>query len=809
MSTTASKSFVFSFADVVVREREFVIMKAGQVQPVEPKPFRVLLILLRSPNKLITKEELLNSVWGKTAVTENSLARNIALLRRLLRDDPREPRFIETVSGIGYRFICPVEVTEEPAGTLPANRSAEATHDNGSESPSLVAALPEVLRTDAVSFRSSSRTTWAAAAAIICVGLAIGLYVSRPTRPLTDEDSIVLADFTNSTGDAVFDGTLRQGLATQLEQSPFLKLVPDQQIQHTLSLMGRPKEGRLTSSAARELCQRIAAAAVVEGSIANLGKEYVISLRAMSCATGKVLGEQQIQAGRKEDVLKALSRASAQLRGKLGESLSTVEKFDTPLDEATTSSLDALLAYTTGRRKLLNHADCAAAIPLFQRAIDLDPNFAMAHLSLGLCQINTGQPGVAEESIRRAFALRQHLTEWEKLAIESRYELAVIGDLPKARQIYRLWAQIYPREPIPLSVLGECLDPVLGRYDDALADAREALVRAPQNAQYYEYLVSAYLYLHQLGNARATADEAARKGLESSDIPPRLYQLGFLTNDSRLMAQQVARAEGKPGVEDLLLSYEAATAAFAGQIEKARELSKRAIASALQADKAEAAAGYQSQWAMREALFGNLAEARHQAEAAVALSNTRDVKARSAFALALARGPAERLVEDLAHRFPEDTTVQFIFLPVIRAQLALNRRDPAGALKELDAAAPFDLANASPEQLFPFALYPCYLRGQAFLASDKAEQATVEFQRILDHPGIVINEPIGALAYKNLAHAYAALGQREKAEATYRTLMSLWRQADAINPVVRETSLEFRQFAGSDRRKTHVGPDGH
>ncbi len=800
MSTTASKSFVFSFADVVVREREFVIIKAGQVQPVEPKPFRVLLILLRSPNKLITKEELLNSVWGETAVTENSLARNIALLRRLLRDDPRESRFIETVSGIGYRFICPVDVAEEPAGALPANRGAEVPHNNGSESSWPVAALPEISRPDAVSVRSSSRAKWAAVAAIVGAGLAFGLYALRPVRPLTDRDSIILSDFANSTGDAVFDGTLRQGLATQLEQSPFLELVPDQQIQRTLLLMGRTKDGRLTSSAAREVCQRIAAAAVVEGSIANLGGEYVIGLRAVSCPTGRVLGEEQVQAVRKEDVLKALSRASVQLRGKLGESLSTVEKFDTPLDEATTQSLDALLAYTTGRKKLLNHADCAAAIPLFQRAIDLDPNFAMAHLSLGLCQINTGQPGVAEESIRRAFALRQHLTEWEKLAIESRYELAVIGDLPKARQIYRLWAQIYPREPIPVSVLGECLDPVLGRYDDALADAREALVRAPQNAQYYEDLVAAYIYLHQLENARAAANEAARKGLESSDIPPRLYQLGFLTNDSQLMAQQVAWAEGKPGVEDLLLSYEAATAAFAGQIERARELSRRAIASALRSDKAEAAAGYQSQWAMREALFGNFPEARHQAEAALALSNARDVKARAAFALALAHGPAERLVEDLAHKFPEDTTVQFIFLPVIRAQLALNRRDPAGALKELDVAAPFDLANASPEQLFPFALYPCYLRGQAFLASDRAEQASVEFQQILNHSGIVINEPIGALAYKSLAHAYVALGQQEKAEAAYRMLMSLWRQADGINPVIRETSLDFRRLSGSDRR---------
>ncbi|QNI31406.1 winged helix-turn-helix domain-containing protein [Alloacidobacterium dinghuense] len=799
----ASKSLVFRFADVTVREREFAIVKSGQVQQVEPKAFRLLLIMIRNPNKLIAKEELLNSVWGETAVTENSLARNIALLRRLLGDDPREPLFIETVSGIGYRFICPVEVTEDPIETLQGTRGAETVPPNGSDADTVSAALlaqdsveAAKGRTDAIATPSRSRGKWAvvAAAGFICVCLVFWQYTSRQSHSLTDKDSIVLAEFVNTTSDAIFDGTLRQGLAVQLGQSPFLNLVSDQRIQHTLSLMGQPPDAHLASNTARQLCQRIAAAAVVEGSIASLGSEYVIGLRALSCQTGEVLAEQQVQAARKEDVLKALSRASGQLRKKLGESLSTVERFDTPLEEATTSSLDALLAYTMGRRELNLHDNCQAAVPLFQRAIDLDPKFAMAHLSLGLSQINLGQTGLAAKSIRRAFELREHVSEWEKFAIESRYYFAVIGDLPKARQVYRLWAQIYPHERIPVGVLGQEVDPELGRYDDALADAREALARSQQNPEDYEGLVVAYMNLDQLENARATADEANGKRLEAMDLPQHLYHLAFLRKDSGKMAQEAAWAVGKPGVEDVLLSYEADTSAFSGQIEKAREFSQRAIASARQAGQKETAAGYQSESAIREGLYGNFAEARSQAEAALALSSARDVEARAAFALALARRPAERLAEDLARRFPEDTMVQFVFLPVIRAQLALNHRDAAHAIKELDASAPFELGNPSPYQTIPFALYPCYLRGIAFLASNQGKEAAVEFQKILDHPGIVISEPIGALAHKNLARAYTLMGQIDKAQASYREFMNLWHEADNRNPIFHEAKLEYRQL---------------
>jgi eukaryotic-like serine/threonine-protein kinase len=682
------------------------------------------------------------------------------------------------------RFIAPVnDIVNSPP-------SAE----DQSKEPGMVAA-----NRSKVQVQAAKPWGWLSAVVMFLFVAVAGTFWFSQNRKtvLTEKDSVVLADFANSTGDAVFDGTLRQGLAVQLTQSPFLNLVPEQQIQRTLLLMGQAPGARLASDTARQLCQRIAAAAVVEGSITRLGSEYVLGLKAVSCQSGDPLAEEQVQAARKEDVLQALSRASAQLREKLGESLSTVKKFDTPLDQATTPSIEALLAYTLGRRKYILHSDSTGAIPLFQRAIDLDPNFAMAHLSLGLCQLNLGQRGLASDSIRKAFELREHVSQWEKFAIESRYFFAVVGDLVKARKIYRLWAQIYPREVIPLSVLAGEIDPELGRYDEALVDAREALTLGPWDPEQYEVLVVAYINLNQLENARVTADEANQKKLESIDLHWHLYHLAFLQKDEREMARQVTWSLGKEGVEDLLLSYQADTAAFTGQIEKARELSRRAVASAEQAGQKETAAGFQAESAMREALFGNFAEARILATDALALSTSPDVEARAAFALAVAGGPADRLADDLAQRFPEDTTVQYIFLPVIRAQLALNRRDPAQAIKELETSAPFELGKASPEEIFPFALYPIYVRGKAFLAANNGKQAAVEFQKILDRPALVLNEPIGILALQGLARSYVLQQQPDKARASYQEFMSVWHEADDRSPIFHEASSEYSQLGGA------------
>jgi eukaryotic-like serine/threonine-protein kinase len=777
-----NKSFIFKFSDVEAHEREFLLVKAGGVLAVEPKAFRVLLILLRNPKKLIPKEELLNAVWGDAAVTENSLTRAIALLRKLLGDDAREPRFIETVATVGYRFVCQVEALEEDAGE-PQSTAGAAGRLPASAAPGTA---------ESKTAGRSGRRWMAPALAIAIAGAGVWAWLSfsHNVQALTDKDTVVLSEFANSTGDPVFDAALQQGLEVQLEQSPFLELVPGAQIQHTLSLMGASAGTRLTPQVALEICERIASAAVIEGSIASLGSQYVLGLKAVNCRTGSVLAQTQAQAERKEDVLNSLSAASAGLRAKLGESLRSVEKFDTPLEQATTPSLEALEAYSLGRRELNWHGNPAAGSPLFQRAIELDPNFAMAQLSLGLCYVSLGETGSATESIRRAYELREHVSQWEQFAIESRYDFAVLGDLPKARAVYELWAQVYPREYIPVAVIAGEIDPDLGQYEKALQGVQHALSLSPAHPEAHEALVVAHMNLNQLDKAQATADEAARRGLESTDLQVYLYQLAWLRRDERQMAQQVAWSAGKRGFEDVLLAAEADTAAAAGELGKARELTRRAIAMARQSDEQETAADYQVAAAIREALFGNAGEAREQAAAALELSKSRDVEARAAIALAIAGGLAQPLAEDLARRFPEDTLAQGNYLPTIRGQLAVARGDAAKAVLELQPASPYELGNIALNNL-PFSLYPIYVRGNAFLAAREGYKAGAEFQKILDWPGVVLNQPIGALAHLGLARAYRMQGQAAQARSAYRDFFSLWSEADTGVPILVQAREEF------------------
>jgi serine/threonine protein kinase/predicted Zn-dependent protease len=615
----------------------------------------------------------------------------------------------------------------------------------------------------------------------------------QQSRRLTEKDTIVVADFTNTTGDPVFDGTLRQGLTVQLEQSPFLNLVSDQRIQQNLRLMGQPPDARLTPEIAQDLCQRTAGAAVLNGSIASLGSQYVLGLKAANCRTGDSLAEQQARATGKEQVLAAMDKAAANLRSKLGESLSTVQKFDTPIEQATTPSLEALQAYSLGRKTLGAGAN-AAAVPLFQRAIRLDPNFAMAYASLGTSYGNLGETSLAAANTRKAYGLRERVSEREKFYIESHYYSIVTGDLEKARRAYELWAQTYPQDWVPPDNLGGIYR-ILGQYDKRLAANRETLRLDPANGWSYAYLVYPYLNLNRLGEARATAEEAQAKHLDSPILRIGLYQLAFLQNDAAGMAQQVTWAAGKSGVEDVLLALEADTAAYSGRLREARDFSRRAEASAERAEEQETAASYQADAALREALFGNAAEARQRAAAALGLSTGRDVKYGAALALALAgdAARAQALADDLAKRFPEDTVVQFNYLPTLHAQLALSRNDASKAIEALQAAAPYELGD--PTEAFNLvSLYPVYVRGQAYLAGHQETGATAEFQKILDHRGVVFNEPIGALAHLGLARAYALQGDTVKARTAYKDFLTLWKDADPDVPILKEAKAEYAKL---------------
>jgi serine/threonine protein kinase/Flp pilus assembly protein TadD len=628
------------------------------------------------------------------------------------------------------------------------------------------------------------------AATIVIAATAVGswLFLSRKTHALTDKDTIVLADFTNTTGDAVFDGTLRQGLSVQLEQSPFLSIISDQQIQQTLQMMEQKPDAKLTSDVARELCQRTGSAAVLDGSIAQIGTQYLLTLKAVNCVSGKTLASTEAQANDKNHVLDALGRTAWEIRNKLGESLSTVKQFDTPLEQATTPSLEALQAYTLGRKTMVGKNDSAAAVPLFQHAVGLDRNFAMAYAGLGTCYSNLAERSLATTNTRKAYELRERVSQREKFYIEAHYYDCVTGDLEKARQAYQLWAETYPRDYVPPNNLSGIYRD-LGQYDKSLTQAREYLRLDPTSSLSYANLVFAYLRLNRLEDAGATAKEAQAKKLDSPYLRVYLYLIAFLQNDTAGMAQQMAWSAGKPGVEDLMLELEAEVYTYSGQLGKARELSHQAIAAAERAQEKETAASYEVAAALREALLGNAVEARQRALAGLALWTGRDEQASGALALSFAGDTvhAQSLTSDLSKHFPEDTIVQFNYLPTLRAQLALIRNDASDAVKALQTSSPYELGMTG-------ALFPVYVRGAAYLSAHRGGEAAAEFQKILDHRGVVLNVPIAALAHLQIGRAYAMQGDTAKAKAAYKNFLTLWKDADRDIPALQQAKAEYAKL---------------
>ncbi len=642
-------------------------------------------------------------------------------------------------------------------------------------------------------------------AALLVTGLAVGgwLFYSRKAHALTEKDTIVLADFTNTTGDTVFESTLRQGLAVQLEQSPFLSIISDQQMQQTLQMMGQKPDAKLTGQITREICQRTASAAVLEGSIAQVGTQYNLILKAVNCVSGESLASTEAQANDKSHVLYALGKVASEMRAKLGESLSTVQKYNKPLEQATTRSLEALQAYSLGWKALYVDSDPAASLPFLQRATQLDPNFAMAYLLMGDAHSGFGKTALAAEEFRKAFELRAGVSEREKFMIEGDYYNRS-GDLLKQRRSYEVGAQLYPREAIFHVNHGIVLN-ALGQYEAGLKEYRESLRLEPYNSYFCRMVVFTYLSLNRVEDGAAAAKEAHTKGLDS-DLASVLYGIAFYKDDTAEMARQVAGAAGKPAAEELLSALEADTAAYFGRLQKAREFSRRAADSAERAGEEETggAAGIYAVSALREALFGEAAKAQQQATLAKEHSTGRDrmdlIVAQDDYGLALAlayAGEASRaqaLANDLNRRFPEDTAMQFNYLPTLRAKLALAHSNPQEALEILRVAAPYELGLPA----FGFYnwpnLYPVYVRGEAYLAAHQGSEAAAEFQKILDHRGIVLNEPIGALAHLQLARAYTLQNDTAKARGAYQDFLTLWKDADPDIPVLKQAKAEYAKL---------------
>jgi tetratricopeptide (TPR) repeat protein len=627
-------------------------------------------------------------------------------------------------------------------------------------------------------------------AAMLAAG---GLYYrAHQARPLTDKDSIVLSDFTNTTGDSVFDDTLKQGLSVQLEQSPFLNLVSERRVNETLKLMGRPAGDRLTPEVTREVCQRTSSKAMLAGSIAGLGSQYVIGLKAVNCDTGDVLAEAQEQAAGKEAVLKALDAAAVRLRSKLGESLSSVQKYATPVEEATTPFLEALKAYSLGV-KISYAKGNTSALPFYQRAVDLDPSFAMAYSWIGSLYSTLNEVGRGAENARKAYALREKVSERERFFIEGNYYSFATGELEKAAQTDELYQQTYPRDDQAYLNLGY-VSAVLGNWEKALEEFRAALRLDPNNAVNYENLGIACAVLNRLDEAEAVYRQAEERKLESEVVLQNRYFLAFLKGDRAQMAQFASAAMGKPGAEDLLLAAQADVEGWYGKLKNAHELTGRAMDSAQRNDAKESAAEYQAAAALREVESGNREQARAEAHAALKLAPNRDVRVMAALALARAgdTAGAEKLAAELDKTFPLDTLVQRYWLPTIRAAVALERQDPSRAIDLLKVASTIELSDLTGN--LAIFMSPAYVRGEAYLTLHDGHRAAAEFQKFIDHRGLVVTFPWGALARLGLARAYAFEGDTAKARAAYRDFLTLWKDADPDIPILKEARAEYAKL---------------
>jgi eukaryotic-like serine/threonine-protein kinase len=627
---------------------------------------------------------------------------------------------------------------------------------------------------------------------LAAAAVGTGLYFrSRKAAPLTEKDTIVLTDFTNTTGDPVFDEALKQALAVNLGQSPFLNVLSDRKVSETLRLMGRSPSEHVTPEVARELCLRTGSKAILAGSISSLGSHYVIGLEAVSCGTGDTLAKEQADAPTKESVLQALDKVASSLRGKLGESLASVQKFDVPV-EATTPSLEALKTFSMGIKTMREKGD-PEAVPFMKRAIELDPNFALAYVSLGISYSNLGEPTLAAENIKKAYDLRDHVSEREKLRISHAYFGNATGELEKANQVLQLWAQSYPRDATARGNLCNAYM-TLGQWEKALVECNATVPLDPDVITTYGNLGSIYLALNRPDDAKATMDQARAQKLDGEWLHEIAYELAFLRNDPAEMERHITWSIGRPGDEDLILAVHSDTEAYYGRLTKARDFSRRAVDSARGAESNEAGALWQANAALREAEFGNTAAAQQGIAAALALSPGRDVKVLTALAWARAgdNARAKTAAEKLEKDYTQDTMVKFYWLPTIYAAMANNTGHADESISLLEAARPYEMGL--PPQLQVGTMYPVFMRGQAYLVAHNGSAAAAEFQKILDHRGIVLNYPVGALAHLGLARAYAIQGDTAKARAAFQDFFGLWKDADPDIPVLKEARAEYEKL---------------
>ena len=731
--------------------------KQGLRVKLQEQPFRVLTVLLRHPGEVVTREELRSQIWPADTFVDfdNSLNTSINKLREALGDSAENPRFIETLPRRGHRFIAPV--------------TGDAT----------------VVRKAAI----KSARKWGLAVPIVALvigSLGGGLYWRfQKDRRLAEKDKIVLADFVNTTGDPVFDETLKQGLRVQLEQSPLLNILSDQKVAEELRLMGRSPDEPLTPDVAHDLCQRVGSKAVLKGSIASFGNHYVIGLNAFACQTGDSLANAQVEADSRERVLLALGDAATTVRKKLGESLASVEKFDVPLEQATTSSLEALRVYSIGLKTWWAKGE-AAGLPFLKRAVDLDPTFAMAYARMGVMYGNLLQLELSSENTSKAYELRKNTSERERLFIEANYYAYVTGETEKATQVLEVRAQIYPRESGPHNNLANNYS-YFGQHEKGLQHAILAMQLDPTVEDNYVTLANSYLCLNRLNDAQAVLKQAEDRKLEAESLVVERYQVAFLKGDEEEVDRLSAIATVKSGGEDLLLAQKEAVEGYHGRLRKSWDVVHSFGGQAKPAESIAILPLTQAGLGLLEAYFGEARLARADANASVPRTAPTDLpRWFAALALAIAHDTpgSTDLLKKLDNALPLDTSFQHYWKPTIRAAISMNEGNPREAIELLEVTRAYDLGTMA-------SMDSSYLRGQAYLRLGDGSDAVTEFERIIDNPGIARNWPVGALAHLGLGRAYVLKRDTPRARSAYQDFFALWKDADPDVPILKQAKAEY------------------
>jgi tetratricopeptide (TPR) repeat protein/predicted Ser/Thr protein kinase len=612
------------------------------------------------------------------------------------------------------------------------------------------------------------------------LGMAMTIFMRRTRAVMSEKDAILVTDFVNTTADPVFDGTLKKALAVDLEQSPYLNVFPEQKVRQTLQFMGRPPDERITGDVGREICQRAGIRAMLNGSIASLGSQYVITLEAVNAGTGESLAREEVQTGSKESVLNSLHQAGSSLRKKLGESLASVQKYDKPLSEATTSSLEALKAFTLGdsRHQMFNEL---AALPLYQRAVELDPNFAMAYARMGTAYNNLGQSELSEKNREKAFELRERASEHEKLYIMSHYYVDS-GQLEKGITALELYKQTYPRDSIPFNNLAAVYNQ-MGQYENALDNARQSVQLEPDSASGYSNIGFAYSGLNRLDEAKATFKQALEHKAGAAIAHSSLAIIAWLQGDNSALERELDAMKNDPQGEYQIAGLRGGMAAYAGQLKVGREFGQKQRQAAERLGFKEAAANEYTQEAFTEATFQNKAHALDDVAQALKLSQSPGVVLGCAIALAMTGEDARaaKLADEVAQKRPFDTLVQFVEEPLVKAQIELNRGNPGKAIDLLDSALVYARANSG----------VLYVRGNAFLKAGRGSDAVQAFQRLLDMKNVIMVDPVMPLATVGLARAYVMAGDKARARVAYQDFLAAWKDADPDVPVLRAVKAEY------------------